>query len=211
MELMQRVTSIVRDPTRTARALRSAAPVVAAVLSVCPLHAAASFSESWTRLVGTGADDDGGEVQVDAAGNVYVTGWSEGSLPGFTNAGGKDVFLAKYDPQGNEIWTRQFGSGLDDESFGLAVDAAGTVYVAGSTTGALQGQANAGSSDPADPNRRDAFLVKYDTDGNRLWAEQFGGLGNDGAWDVVLDDAGDVYLSGGLDGGTFTLPGLPRS
>jgi len=46
---------------------------------------------------------------VDASG-VYVSGYAVGALPGQTNAGGGDAFLRKYDVNGNEVWTRQFGA-----------------------------------------------------------------------------------------------------
>ena len=54
------------------------------------------------------------------------------------------MFVRKYDTDGKELWTRQFGSTSYDYGYGVAVDGSG-VYVAGYTTGALPGQTSAGS------------------------------------------------------------------
>ncbi|MCH8979561.1 MAG: SBBP repeat-containing protein, partial [Armatimonadetes bacterium] len=78
-------------------------------------------------------------------------GGTSGTLPGQTSAGNFDAFVRKYDADGNEVWTRQFGGSGSDRASGISVDASG-VYVAGSTTGTLPGQTSAGSAD--------AFVVK---------------------------------------------------
>jgi hypothetical protein len=65
------------------------------------------------------------------------------------------------------IWSRQFGSPAHDAATSVAVDAVGDTYVAGWTSGALPGQVFAGGP-------RDAFIRRYDTDGNVAWTRQFG-------------------------------------
>lgn len=111
----------------------------------------------WTRQFGSGGDDYAQGVDVDGAGNVYVVGWTTGALPGQASAGGFDPFLRKYDPAGQELWTRQFGSFDDDDAYGVAVDREGNVFVAGSIFGALPGQASAG--------QLDAFVDKFGSAG----------------------------------------------
>src|SRR3972149_9981058 len=66
------------------------------------------------RQFGTSAGDVGQDVAVDAAGNAYVVGNTGGTLPGQTSAGGQDAYVRKYDPAGNEGWTRQFGTSADE-------------------------------------------------------------------------------------------------
>ncbi|HUZ02182.1 MAG TPA: SBBP repeat-containing protein, partial [Thermomicrobiaceae bacterium] len=74
-------------------------------------------------------------------------------------------------------WTRQFGGGPTSAS-AIAEDAGGSVYVAGTTWGALPGQTTAGGSD--------AFVRAHDAHGNVRWSRQFGTSGHDGAAGVAV-------------------------
>jgi len=141
-------------------------------------------NELWTRQFGSSSTDTASGVAADVGG-VYVAGSSEGTLPGQTSAGSTDVFVRKYDAEGNELWTRQFGTSSSDLALGVAADAGG-VYVAGWTGGTLLGQTSAGDYD--------AFVRKYDSEGNELWTRQFGTSSSDGSRGVAAD-AGGVYVS----------------
>ncbi len=162
------------------------------VLAVITTPAAAQDLR-WTRQVGTPASDIGSGVAVDSAGNAYITGGTEGSLGG-PNAGGLDVFLAKYDPSGVMLWTRQIGTSDEDRGRDVAVDSAGSAFISGSTQGSLGGP-NAG--------RDDAFLARYDASGTLLWTRQFGTSMYDYGNAVALDSAGNVYISGITWGSLF--------
>src|SRR5947199_4914911 len=123
-------------------------------------------------------------VVVDNAGNVYVAGEINGGvLPGQTNSGGwLDAFLRKYDPTGNELWTRQFGTARDDTAYSVAIDSADHVYVAGESTGLFPDSAPSCC----------AFLRKYDASGNDLWTRQYGIA----AYSVVTGNSDSVYVAG---------------
>src|SRR2546427_244043 len=140
------------------------------------LGAASAFR--WIRQFGTSAPDEANALAVDAS-RVYVAGIT-GNSPG--------VFLRKYDLEGNVLWS-QFGSGGDIYAEAVAVDGSG-VYVAGYMRF------------PQDPGfNADAFLWKYDLDGNIVWNRTFGTPEIDYASAVVLDASG-IYV-GGLTFGTF--------
>ena len=158
----------------------------------------------WVHDLGSTASEVGNGIAVDASGNSYVTGYTMGTLPGSpdTNAGGQDVFVAKFDPAGNPAWVHQFGSTLDDVGNGIAVDASGNTYVTGQTDGTLPG-----SPDPS-AARLDAFVTMYDTAGNQLWVRQFGSFYDDVGKGVAVDTSGNGYLTGWTDG---MLPGSPES
>ena len=140
----------------------------------------AAGNELWTRQFGTTTSDIAGGVAVDASG-VYVAGLTSGTLPGQRSVGGWDGFVRKYDADGNEVWTRQFGTNQLDEVRAASADATG-IYVAGYTVGSFSSAPNAGG--------RDAFVIKYDMSGNVLWVRQFGGILSDEAVGVSATDDG---------------------
>ena len=100
----------------------------------------------WTRELGTTRLERAYGVAIDPAGNAVVTGYTNGDLDG-AHAGNTtdDVFVAKFDPNGNLTWLRQFGvAAVADRGYALATDAAGNVYVTGYTRGNL-GATNVGN------------------------------------------------------------------
>ena len=144
--------------------------------------------ELWTRQFGSSGSDTALGVALDPGGNVYVAGRTNGELPGQTSTGPRDAFVRKYGPDGDELWTRQFGTSGDDDVREIAVDAEGNVYVGGQTSGILPGQTSAGDTD--------AFVRKYDSNGDEQWTRQFGSSGRDRARAVALDSGGNVYVAG---------------
>jgi hypothetical protein len=122
---------------------------------------------------------------------MYLTGYTGGNFAG-PALGSYDAFLVKYDPLGNRIWARQFGTSLEEYATGTAIDALGNAYVAGYTNGAVGGPFAGGSYD--------MFLAKYDSNGNALWARQLGTASQDGAYDVATDSLGNSYLVGYTEG-----------
>jgi Beta-propeller repeat/PEP-CTERM motif len=104
----------------------------------------------WTRQFGTTSEDISTGVSVDGLGNVYLSGYTVGSLGG-PSMGGYDAFVMKYDAAGNLLWKRQLGTRSFDNSTGVSADGLGNVYLSGITEGSLSGT-RAGQSD--------SFLVK---------------------------------------------------
>ena len=140
----------------------------------------------WTKQLGTSADDYSWSVAVDDSSNAFISGYTKGSLGG-TNAGAEDAYLAKYDPTGTLLWTKQLGTSADDYSWSVAVDGSGNAFISGYTKGSLGGT-NAGVED--------AFLAKYDPAGTLLWTEQLGMTRGDYSDSVALDAFGNAYISG---------------
>ncbi len=140
----------------------------------------------WMQQLGTSSDDASYSVAVDAAGNAFICGATEGNLDGI-NAGSHDAFLAKYNSDGNLLWTQQLGTSSADHAASVAVDGAGNAFISGSTGGDLGGT-NAGGDD--------AFLTKYNSDGNLQWTQQLGTSTIDWALSVAVDGAGNAFISG---------------
>jgi len=144
----------------------------------------------WIRQLGTAQFDASSDVSADGLGNVYISGYTVGSLGG-PNAGSMDAFVAKYDAGGNLQWTRQLGTTDYDDSLSISADALGNVYISGQTEGSLGGP-NAGSND--------AFVAKFDSGGNLQWTRQLGTTQGDQRSKVSADGLGNVYISGETGG-----------
>jgi len=151
----------------------------------------AAGTRLWSALLGAAEVDESFGITCDHAGNVFVTGWTDGSIEGNPYQGNGDNFLAKYSPDGQRLWLRQWGTPNKDTGYALATDAAGNIYVAGYSTGPLYGTPQ---------GNRDVFLAKFDPDGHPLWGRQFGTAGHDQGWGLVADPAGNLYVAGETGG-----------
>ena len=147
----------------------------------------------WLRQFGGTGSDRATAVAVDAQGDTYVSGYTNGRMPGGSSAGAGDAFLAKLGPDGTLAWLRQFGTTGADYARGVAVDATGNVFVGGDTNGTLPENANAGGDG-------DAFLAKFDASGDLVWFRQFGSNGSDRVNGVATDAAGNVLAAGVTQG-----------
>ncbi len=139
----------------------------------------------WSRTFnGTAAENDTlRDMAVDGNGNVYVTGYSY-SLPTSGNSRSYDIVTLKYDTEGNLLWTKRYGhrDAYDDAPRSLKIDAAGNVYVAGYSWD--------------EGLFADYVTLKYDTDGNLVWAKRFSTAQGESAYEVEVDSAGNVYVTG---------------
>jgi enterochelin esterase-like enzyme len=153
-----------------------------------------SGSLEWLKQFGVPAVADRGyAIGTDDAGAIYVTGYTRGNLAG-PNQGDKDVFVAKLDSAGNELWVRQFGSAGEEKGWGVVARGA-AVYVAGMTGGAL--------GTPVGGN--DGFLARFDGTGNQVWLRQFGTAAGEEVWGLTADAAGNTYVAG-YSAGDFAAP-----
>ena len=155
-------------------------------------------NHQWTRQISNADHSDiiGLAIAVDTAGNSYLTGQSGGW-------GHSDVFVAKYDTNGNRRWIQRFGSPFDDVGWAIAADGAGNSYLTGSTDGTMPG-----SPEPNAGIDTDAFVGKFDTNGNQQWIHEFGSRYDDwGGSGVAVDAAGNSSFTGSVD---ERLPGSPE-
>ena len=155
-------------------------------------------SWAWGSRIGGSKDDYGTGIAVDVFGNVYMTGFFESSTltlgaTTLRNAGGKDILVVKYDSSGQIVWAKSVGASGDEAGYRLAVDASGSVYVAGNFASSTLPFA---SINLRNAGGRDLFVVKYNTDGEVLWAQSAGGEASDYSTDIAIDSIGNVYITG---------------
>lgn len=142
----------------------------------------------WNIQFGTYNVDEGAVIATDSSGNIFVGGRTTGAFPGYTNTGSYDLFIRKLDPDGATYWTRQFGTSSLEYIKSMRVDPSGNVIAIGITEGGLHGYINAGEWD--------AFVTKYDTNGNLLWTRQFGTPSTESLESLEIDSAGNIYITG---------------
>jgi hypothetical protein len=146
----------------------------------------------WSQRFGDSNAQLPSQLAVDSAGNILVTGYFYGNVDFggglLTSAGGADVFVAKFDPDGNHLWSKRFGEANAQFGWEVAVDAMGNVLIGGSFSGTLDmgGGALTGWNE--------MFVAKFDSAGNHLWSKRFGGsMVLNG---MTMDSAGNALLMG---------------
>lgn len=164
-------------------------------------------SRIWATYYGGTSNDGGFSVAADTFGNVYVAGITLGSpglaWGGFQNnfgGGVVDAYLVKFDVTGNRVWATYYGGTGDEMAFfggkmGVAVDLAGNVFLAGFTN-STSGIASGGFQNSPGGNAANAYLVKFDDAGNRIWGTYYGGTSVDKAYGVATDADGNIYIAG---------------
>jgi hypothetical protein len=149
----------------------------------------------WTRQLGSTMNDFATGVAITGNGEVFVSGWTEGTMIGLS-AGGRDFFLARYDVDGNLLMLIQDGTSGDDLANAVAVGPAGNAYIAGETTGALGAAAY---------GLEDIFVAKYNAAGGQLWLDQRGTPQMDVGKGIAVSADNTVFVAGAshgnLDGG----------
>jgi hypothetical protein len=179
----------------------------------------ASGNFMWAKtLGGSGSGEEGFGITTDAAGNVYATGYFQGSSdfdpgPGtftLTSVGFYDVFVIKLDAAGNFVWAKNFGNtGLgNDYGYAIKADAPGNVYVTGIFNATADFDPGAGTTNLTSAGSDDIFISKFDAAGNFMWAKNMGGTSSDISRSIDIDAAGNIYLSGNFKGTTDLDPGV---
>ena len=96
----------------------------------------------------------------------------------------------------------------DDRSYAITLDAAGHIYSAGNFTGTVDFDPSAGSALLTSAGSSDIYVTKSDSNGTLIWARSMGGAYSDGVLGIAVDDAGNVYTTGGFIGTADFDPGV---
>lgn len=162
-------------------------------------------SREWGSYYGGNTHTFGWGVATDLNDNVYLSGHTE-STTGIATLGthqtafgggnnGGDAFLVKFNNVGKRVWATYYGGTESEGAYGIAVDKNDNIFLSGNTS-SLSGISTSGVHQESFGGVSDAFLVKFNTNGQRIWATYFGGSARESAAIVSIDSIGNIYLSG---------------
>ncbi|MDZ4757467.1 MAG: PKD domain-containing protein [Bacteroidota bacterium] len=168
----------------------------------------------WSQTVGS----SGNEVVYflgmdnDIYGNVYITGGyagtatltsEDGNDQTLTSQGGLDIYVAKYAPSGNLLWTNSFGGSSNDIGHDIAIDNNLNYFI----TGEFFGSAVFDTITLSSSGSSDVFLIKSDSTGHALWGIKGSGSGDDVGTSVQIDKTENIIICGyaGMSGATMTM------
>jgi len=152
----------------------------------------------WVRTAGGLGGDYARAISCDGVGNIYLTGEMEmdcdfGSGIILHSNGNNDIFIAKYNTNGDLQWAKKVGGGPDtDRGYGIK-QINGSIYVTGDFRqfAVFNGNINITSKGVLD-----MFIAKYTTEGVFQWVKTGGGTGDDGGYAISSDPAENIYVTG---------------
>jgi hypothetical protein len=163
----------------------------------CVASGATSCGEvAWGRLYGDADSQGGDDIAVDSAGNILVVGTYHGQI-NFgnqlqTSAGGKDIFVAKLNPEGEFVWSRSVGDAGNQFAAGVAVDSSDSVLVLGH----FDGYADFGGGPVMSAGLHDIVVAKLTSEGNPTWTKGFGSPDEETSYAIDVDASDNIFITG---------------
>ncbi len=163
-------------------------------------------SYQWANRIGSMGADNGYSIALDSSGNIYVTGVfaltidfdNSNEVHSMSSTGYQDLFFAKYDNDGNYLWSKQLhASGAWEVGNDIVVDEAGNIFLTGTFQDTADFDPGSGVANMISAGHsRDLFFARYDTDGNYIWAKKIGSSNVESGSSIALDGNGNICLSG---------------
>ncbi|UCF04204.1 MAG: hypothetical protein JSV33_09645 [bacterium] len=173
----------------------------------------ANGNHIWSRRFGEAQSQYGYDVACDVPGNVVAAGSFEGTVDfgggPLTCEGHSDIYLVKFDSNGNHVWSKRFGDGSFQQCHSVVCDGSGDILI----MGVFGGTVDFGGDTLTCAGSLDIFLAKFDTDGGHLWSKRFGDSWVQYSRSVACDGSGNVVVTGyfrstiNFGGGTLTSAG----
>ena len=171
----------------------------------------------WAIRIGrTNAPEKGNDLVVDIDGNVYITGNfafnvdfdPSASVAELVSLGSNDVFIAKYDSNGNYLWAKNFGGKKSDEGKGIALDKSGNFYVTGTYRDTVDIDPSASTYQLISSGSNDVFIAKFNPNGGFVWGQSISGENNEYSSRICVGVNGEISVIGAFLGTSgFNLGG----
>lgn len=166
----------------------------------------AKFSNSgsllWSTYYGGSATDNGLALSTDSSNNIYLSGFTKSTTAIASSgayqtdfAGMEDAFFAKFDSTGVRQWSTYFGGSAAERCQSICADANGNLYATGYTL-STNDIATAGSHQAILGGYVDAFIVKFNNSGARVWSTYYGGTEMEEGYNVKFDALGTLFVCG---------------
>lgn len=159
----------------------------------------------WAKRIGSTAYDGCHDIRADQSGNVFITGYFNGTVdfdpgPGIatlTDVGAGDLFFAKFDQSGNYLWAKRAGGSQYEVGNSLNTDNSGNIYISGPFMSPdADFDPGAGTALLSTAGGYDMYLAKYDAAGNFMWVKRAGGSADEIGGNVEIDGLGNVVMLG---------------
>ena len=168
----------------------------------------ASGNFLWVRAFGGTSNERGASIDIDNSGNVYTTGYFEGTVDfnpeagveNHTSAGGEDVFIQKLNTSGNFIWAKAFGGTSNERGYSISIDNSGNVYTTGYFLDTVDFDPGTAIVNYTSAGGTDIFIHKLDTSGNFVWVKTIGDTSWDYGSSITVDASGNIYTNGNYQG-----------
>jgi hypothetical protein len=174
---------------------------------------------SWGTYYGGPGGDQPYSCSVDKNKNVYFCGFTNSTTLIATSgayqsvyAGSSDAYLAKFNPGGTRLWATYYGGNQNECSYGCQTTLSGFIYLVGTTTSTTTASviATPGSHQPNSGGGPDAFAVKFNSSGVRIWGTYYGGSAQDIGTSCCVDTLDNLYMVGStysVGGSGIATPG----
>jgi hypothetical protein len=158
----------------------------------------------WTKSFGGNLDDNGTSIVIDDFNNIYATGYFSDTVDFDPNSGvynlisngSADIFVQKLDSSGNMLWAKNFGGNLNDVANKITIDSWGNIYTTGSFSDTVNFNSNSVITNLIAIGSTDIFVQKLDNSGNFIWAKSMGGIDDDVANSITINQFGSIYTTG---------------
>ena len=155
----------------------------------------------WSRRYGDASSQSAFDLAVNSLGQPALVGSFQGTVDfgggPLTSAGGYDVYVAKFDANGNHLWSRRYGDPSDQLGTGVGCGSGGHVAV----TGLFSGTVNFGGDTLTSAGGTDVFLFQLDSSsGFHMWSDRFGDGNDQSALDLAAHVQGRITIVGRADG-----------
>ncbi len=186
---------------------------------ICKLDAAGNFV--WAKSMGgTQGKTEILSMVIDKSGNIYTTGYFEGTVDFDPNAGVYSMtsdfdigtFICKLNASGDFVWAKGVGLNAFSQGRSIALDDSGSIYTTGHFGSVLYDTIDfdpgPGTFNLKSKGNDDIFILKLNTLGDLVWAKSVGGSSNERANSIVVDDKENVYYTGSFSDKVDFDPGL---
>jgi len=163
----------------------------------------------WAKSMGGTGSESGNSIAIDGSGNIYTTGsfyetadFDPDPVDVFElerTGNPEDIFVSKLDPSGNFVWAKAFnGQGADSNGVGYSIttNTSDDVFISGYFAGTVDFDPDATTTSYIASTSGSAFVCKLTSSGDFIWADSFGGQGNNIAASIHTDDSGNAYVTG---------------